>query len=700
MLATNLLTQRLKKMQTSHQIPPLWEGPKYNREVYLGARLPRALEWFLPDVRATGLVSFDVEQIIKVGKPSIIILGSLQGKCLLIRIPQAVSQELPIKLPPELCTLLSSNLVLGCNLHKDVDMFNLRLPYTLDVLQVSKEITFHPLCPWTNPKSDGSPITQQHNLKHVPMLAFGQTYKTFFFQHDFESFCKKYPQGPLLALPTEYTMSKLYNWRGTLSEYQRSYARNDSQSPFIHLMVRAHLALAAGELEVPNDSGWLSQHLDSVLFSIAQEYASVPLPRVMELPAGLQQCALDAGWCLFQRPGRYCELRPTSPDLEPSGWPELSPVDVGTVEQRESPMEEGEPKPAEEESVVVVLEDSGLGADLEQSTINEGNIASEIVSDKQKEGGSPPLSPTIAKPVDGGSPPRPTKAVSHHGDQTVKARQPGRPTESSTTSNLRQDWNQRREARRRDRVRERRHPARGGRSTLRSRSPRRRSPSPRTFKKALSRLAEIFDYGVYSTAREPDMNDVPNRFREYPIFRNQCCVCGRGDRHQSADRCGYFREQVAQHRLRFSTWPQYCKYPQCDSRGTHKIQHCPNLHRRCPLCKVRGHASSFCNLSEETKRAAYLAHMRFGQKSKKGIKQPVSKVVRGPVLPEEHGTYDNQWSFRPSLEFSELPTVLFEGKEYKVDWKPSTVETFNQLPDRAEDNVDCKAWWLRREIWK
>ena len=93
-------------------------------------------------------------------------------------------------------------------------------------------------------------------------------------------------------------------------------------------------------------------------------------------------------------------------------------------------------------------------------------------------------------------------------------------------------------------------------------------------------------------------------------------------------------------------------------------------------------------------------HARFGCKSKRGIKQAVSKVIRGPVLPEENGFYDNQWGFKPSTSLADLPVVDFEGLSYRVDWKPSTIESFHKLPDHAQGEVDCKSWWIRRELWR
>ena len=190
---------------------------------------------------------------------------------------------------------------------------------------------------------------------------------------------------------------------------------------------------------------------------------------------------------------------------------------------------------------------------------------------------------------------------------------------------------------------------------------------------------------------------LPNRFRQRPNMKEgrRCPFC-HSSGHLTLEKCTKTKTFGPDR----TKWPMTCTYPLCNQRQTHRTFLCPTLHARCYECKLRGHLPDSCHLTREEKRKHY-ENPEFGPKglfTSRGFKKSGEDAPKGSRRPDTAAEYNEQWSFAPPCQPWHLPKVVLQGQEYGVDWGPTKVAAYEDLPDTLPDlRLDCKLSWLNRE---
>ena len=154
---------------------------------------------------------------------------------LLIHLPDDLAPGETPELPPMLISFFAQHVVLGAAVDSDLFKLGVSAASSVNILTVSAAITRHPLCPWSS-SVPGVDVKAKTNLKHVPMLLYGETHGVYY-PSKFKKLVAQYPHPHVPRLPQSRIMREAFKWQFPTTGTQRAYCRNDGIMAWVHGLV-------------------------------------------------------------------------------------------------------------------------------------------------------------------------------------------------------------------------------------------------------------------------------------------------------------------------------------------------------------------------------------------------------------------------------------------------------------------------------
>ena len=242
---TDTLTYKIGQWQTVEIMRECYNHRNYTRFTDYKEVKPE-LEWLSSHVDATRLVTVDFENHFQSTTPRFLLLGTMKSRVLIIKLQDPAPLEERVEMPEEIHAFLNNHILVGCEATEmlKVDF----IPYYMvSVAELSKMITRHPRCPWTNHRQA---LDQRCNLKHVPTLLYNENYGSFG-QKDWKRLIKYYPHPHIKTLARERHPNFLYRFSWPMNKWQASYCRNDAMSPLIHAVTLTLFNLSEDKFALP-----------------------------------------------------------------------------------------------------------------------------------------------------------------------------------------------------------------------------------------------------------------------------------------------------------------------------------------------------------------------------------------------------------------------------------------------------------------